>query len=334
MSEYYQDKIEILQDIFNTKNITLQSDLLIIEDKNFPIIDDVIILIDEDQYSNYVCRSLQKNINSTINIDTSFSRDIQNSFGQEWNYFDRILYEHELEFEQYFDLVDITSLKEKRVCDLGCGNGRWSYLLKGCCRELILVDFSDAIFAARKNLKDSDNCLFFMGDLKALPFKDDFVDFLLCLGVLHHLPTPCLEELRELKGYAPQLLIYLYYALDNRPFYFRILLKLVTNIRTQLCKIHKFEVRLLLSRLGVYVLYLPFILLGYLLKPLNLSSHVPLYDFYKGKSIKRIEQDVYDRFFTSIEQRVTVKDILQLKTTFNDIVISENLPYWHFLCIR
>jgi len=333
MSEYYQDKIEILQDIFNT-NITLKPDLLIIEDKEYPILDDVIILIDESKYSDYVCRSLKININTFVKNDILFSKDIQESVGHEWSSFEQMLHEHELEFEQYFDLVDLTSLKEKRVCDLGCGNGRWSYQLKDCCRELILVDFSDAIFTARKNLKESDNCLFFMGDLKDLPFKDDFVDFLLCLGVLHHLPTPCLDELKGLKRFAPQLLIYLYYALENRPFYFRFLLSLVTIIRKHLCKIHSARLKLFLSRFGVLVLYLPFILLGYLLKPLNLNKHVPLYEFYQGKSIKRIEQDVYDRFFTSVEQRVTVEDILELKSTFNDIVISDKLPYWHFMCNR
>jgi len=334
MSGYYQDKIEILQDIFNTNNITLEPDLLIIEDKQYPILDDVIILIDESKYSDFVCRSLKNNINISLENDTSFSKDIQESFGHEWGSFNQILHEHKLEFEQYFDLVDLTSLKEKRVCDLGCGNGRWSFLLKDSCRELILVDFSDAIFTARKNLQESDNCLYFMGDLKALPFKDDFVDFLLCLGVLHHLPTPCLEELKGLKRYAPQLLIYLYYALDNRPFYFRLLLNVVTTIRRQLCKVHSARLRLFLSTFGALVLYLPFILLGHLLKPLKLSSHVPLYDFYQGKSFKRIEQDVYDRFFTSIEQRVTKKEILELKTIFNEIIISDNLPYWHFLCNR
>lgn len=334
MSEYYQDKIEILRDIFNTNNITLKPDLLIIEDKNYPILDDVIILMDESKYTDYVRSSLNINTNTFIKDDTSFSKDIQESFGFEWNSFDQMLDEYKLEFKQYFDLVDLTSLKDKRVCDLGCGNGRWSYLLKDSCRELILVDFSDAIFTARKNLQESDNCLFFKGDLKALPFKDDFVDFLLCLGVLHHLPTPCLDELKGLKRYAPQLLIYLYYNLENRPFYFRLLLSLVTIIRRQLSKIHSARLKLFLSTFGALVLYLPFILLGYLLKLLNLVRHVPLYEFYQGKSIKRIEQDVYDRFFTSIEQRVTVKDILELKSTFNDIVISENLPYWHFLCNR
>ena len=37
----------------------------------------------------------------------------------------------------------------------------------------------------------------------------------------------------------------------------------------------------------------------------EMPSAVPLWDSYRQKSRKRIEQDVYDRFFTSIEQRVT-----------------------------
>ena len=75
------------------------------------------------------------------------------------------------------------------------------------------------------------NTLFFMGDIKALPFADDFCDFLFCLGVLHHLPAPCLDEVRALRRYAPRLLIFLYYALDNRPFHYRFLLGGVTAAR-------------------------------------------------------------------------------------------------------
>src|SRR5690606_4214648 len=130
--------------------------------------------------------------------------------------------EHREEFERYFDLVDWKSMANARVCDLGCGMGRWSAFAKDRCREIVLVDFSDAIFVARKNLGQAKNALFFMCDLKRLPFRDDFADFLFCLGVLHHLPTPCLEEVRALKRAAPKLLIFLYYALDNRPGYFRL----------------------------------------------------------------------------------------------------------------
>jgi ubiquinone/menaquinone biosynthesis C-methylase UbiE len=109
--------------------------------------------------------------------------------------------------------------------------GRWSFFAKDHCREIMLVDFSDAIFMARKNLADADNALFFMCDLKRLPFRDGFADFLFCLGVLHHLPTPCLDEVRALRRAAPKLLIFLYYALANRPWYFGVLVKIVTAVR-------------------------------------------------------------------------------------------------------
>jgi SAM-dependent methyltransferase len=224
------------------------------------------------------------------------------------------------------------SLKNKRVADLGCGNGRWSYFIKDKCRELVLVDFSDAIFVARKNLSDAKNCLFFMCDIKALPFKERFCDFIFTLGVLHHLPTNCLDEVRALKRYAPQILVFLYYALDNRPFYFRFILKAVTLFRAFLSKIKNELFRKLISVLGTIFVYEPLILLGGAFEIFGLGKYIPLYDFYKKKTFVRIEQDVYDRFFTRIEQRVTRREILQLRDTFSDVKVSDNLPYWHFLC--
>ena len=76
-----------------------------------------------------------------------------------------------------------------------------------------------------------------MGDLTQLPFKEDFADFLFCLGVLHHLPLDCLETIRNIKTYAPIFLIYLYYSLDNRPFYFSFLLRMITLLRLTVSKI-------------------------------------------------------------------------------------------------
>jgi hypothetical protein len=78
-------------------------------------------------------------------------------------------------------------------------------------------------------------------------------------------------------------------------------------------------------------LYLPLIAVGYLLRPFGLSRFVPLFDFYGGKSLRRIRQDAYDRFFTPIEQRVSRKDIATLGDTFSRIEISPNIPMWHFI---
>jgi len=58
---------------------------------------------------------------------------------------------------------------------------------------------------------------------------------------------------------------------------------------------------------------------------------VPLYETYRAKSLRRLSQDVYDRFFTRIEQRVTKADIEKLTDTFAKVIVSPDPPYWHFL---
>lgn len=330
---YYNNKLNTLKDIFGVSELSLKKEQLKVEGHTYPIVNDVIILLDPSQYPI----SLRKNLGSTKNELTEqspdFSEDIQFTFGEEWQKYSQILPDHEQEFFQYFDLVDIGKLKNSRVCDLGCGNGRWSYLLSNKCRELILVDFSEAIFAARRNLENTDNTLFFMGDLKVLPFRRNFADFLFCIGVLHHLPTPALDEVRIQKKYAPMLLIYLYYALDNRPFYFRIFLEFVNIIRHKVSKYRNKTFRAAFSWLVTITFYVPFILLGTALLALGISSRVPLYESYHGKSLTRIRQDAYDRLFTTIEQRHTRKEIMELEDTFRKVIVSDQLPYWHFICL-
>ena len=330
---YYKNKIETLKDIFATEDIVLDKEGLTVDGRRYPILEDVIILSGQEKQSDLVKKRLgQKTSAHVTGNDKDFAKDIQYTFGQEWNAHNKILPEHRDEFLSYFDIVDLCGLKSARICDLGCGSGRWSYFLKDRVKEIILVDFSDAIFAARENLKGSDNCLFFIADLKELPFKDDFAQFLFCLGVLHHLPTSCLDEVRELKRFSERLLIYLYYALDDRPVYFRIALKGVDILRAGLSKIRSAGFRKVFSLAGTFFIYIPLILLGRLFSIFGLGRSIPLYEGYRGKSIKRIEQDVYDRFFTRIEQRVSKKDIEGLRDTFSDVAISEKMPYWHFLC--
>ena len=329
---YYTDKLESLRDIFGSKEISLKSNRLVVDDRVYPILDDVIILLDPSQYPSTLKNRIKLTGGKSPSELPDFSEDIQFTFGEEWRKFPDILPEYEQEFLQYFNLVTLADLKNKRVCDLGCGIGRWSYFLTDKCRELVLVDFSEAIFLAQRNLKGADNAIFIMGDLKRLPFRNGFSDFVCCLGVLHHLPTDALDEVRSLRKYAKSILVYLYYALDKRPFYFRGLLSLVTMLRAVVSKIRNPLFRSSFTWSVAVLLYIPLVGLGRALKPVGLAQYVPLYEGYSGKSFQRIRQDVYDRFFTRIEQRFSKKQILGLEDTFSKIVVSDQLPYWHFIC--
>jgi hypothetical protein len=213
--------------------------------------------------------------------------------------------------------------------------GRWSWFLAPYCREMVLVDFSEAIFVARQNLSGRGRSIFIMADIRRLPFGPDFADLIYSLGVLHHLPTPALDEVVRLRPYSARLLIYLYYALDNRPWYFRALLTGVNAVRLTLSRVRNTEMRGALTWLLALTVYLPLIGLGHLLRPLGLDRHVPLHEGYRGRSLSAIRQDVYDRFFTGIEQRFSRAEIrAALEPHFTRVVVGEQMPYWHFLCER
>jgi SAM-dependent methyltransferase len=310
---YYAKHLATLQDLFGTRDVELSEGSLRVGERRFSIRDDVIIL---------------------AGAQDPRAEGVRFTFGEQWQRFDRILPEHEREFRLYFDLFEGSELDGIRVCDVGCGIGRWSFFLAPRCREVVLVDFSEAIYVARRNLRGSDNCLFFQADLRSLPFRDDFADLLFSLGVLHHLPTGALEAVRGLARFAPRLLVYLYYALDNRPWHFRVIFAGADRVRRILSRVRSPRAREITSWMLTVGVYLPFVTLGRVVAPVGLGRFVPLYEYYREMSAGRIRQDAYDRFFTPIEQRFTRGEIRGLEDTFSRVRISERPPYWHFRCDR
>lgn len=329
---YYDDKIERIADLMGAARVNLTGDGIEADGKFYPIIDDVIVLLDPAQYPE----SLRKRLGTDSLSDTMevFAPDIQDHYSKFWKEWPGLHARYEEEFRGYFDLIDLDSLKGARVCDLGCGMGRWSYMLAQRARvsELVLVDFSDAIFTARKLFADDSKVIFFMADLLRLPFGKGAFDFAMSLGVLHHLPVDCLKVVRSLKGLAPRLLVYLYYALDNKPFYYRTLLDMYTPIRKLTCGIKSESFRVAFSWVAVFLCYLPFIWLGYALRPIGLSRYVPLFDEHHWAGLGGMRHSAYDRFFTGIEQRVSRQQIATLGDTFDKVTIATGQAYWHFLC--
>lgn len=327
-----EKKINLLKRIFGTQEIFFQDDSLVVDGVSFPIVDGILILLPKEKYTPYIKKRLNIEEYGPHVNPNNFASDIQYTFGQEWKKFGKIIHgQHQDEFTKYFDLVNLNDLKDKDICDLGCGSGRWAFFLKNKCKSLTLVDFSDAIFEAKKNVGEADHILYIMADITCLPFKDNSFDFLYSIGVLHHLPVDCLVEIRKLKGLSPSKLIYLYYSLDNRPFYFKWALFPIGWLRKIFSSIKNNNVRSFLTSFLSIFIYLPCIYLGIFFEFFKMGKYIPLYEFYNGKSFQRIKQDVYDRFFTRIEQRVSRKHILGLQDTFSEVIISEQAPYWHFV---
>src|SRR6187549_2116135 len=85
-------------------------------------------------------------------------------FGDEWSRFDQSeLSAAELStmFESYFSIFPWEKLPENPVgFDLGCGSGRWAKLVAPRVGKLHLIDPSDALEVAKRNLSGAENCLF------------------------------------------------------------------------------------------------------------------------------------------------------------------------------
>ena len=148
--------------------------------------------------------------------------------------------------EQRFSTVISESSRGHRLpansvgMDVGCGSGRWAVLAAPRVGHLHLVDPSEeAISVAKANLAGIPNVSFHVTSVADLPAEDQSLDFAYAIGVLHHVPDTqraiaCIA--RKLKPGAP-FLIYLYYAFDNRPAWYRWLWRLSNALRLVLSRV-------------------------------------------------------------------------------------------------
>ena len=168
----------------------------------------------------------------------NLDRGVVAGFGAEWSRFDqsgRDEADLRATFESYFRLFPWEGLPEAASgFDLGCGSGRWARFVAGRVGSLLCVDASrEALAVARRNLGGCANVRFLQGSAGSLPLAARSFDFGYALGVLHHLPSPALglaDAVRLLRPGAP-LLVYLYYALDDRPAWYRAVWRVSNAVR-------------------------------------------------------------------------------------------------------
>ncbi len=268
----------------------------------------------------------------TANLDA----DTVAGFGDEWTRFDQSALpeaERKAVFALYFHIFPWDVLPAAAAgFDLGCGSGRWAREVAPRVGTLHCVDASPAAVAvARKNLAGYDNCIFHVASVDRIPLPDGSMDFGYSLGVLHHVPdtgAALRACVAKLKPGAP-FLLYLYYAFDNRPAWFRALWRASDLARRGISRL-PYPLRAAISLALATGVYYPLARgaalaerRGWAVDGLPLAA-------YRHRSFYTMCTDALDRFGTRLEQRFTAVQIQALmeQAGLERVRFSPTVPYW------
>jgi SAM-dependent methyltransferase len=271
-------------------------------------------------------------IEAAMNID----RQTVEGFGEEWTTYDQSgtdAHELELLFDSYFRPFPWHELPNDAIgFDAGCGSGRWAKFVAPRVGRLLCIDASGAALAvARRNLSEHSNCMFVQAGLNDMPIPDASMDFGYSLGVLHHLPdtaaglTACVAKL---KPGAP-FLVYVYYALENRPIWFRAAWWGTDWVRRGVCRLPH-AAKLAVTRLIAAAVYWPLARSARLAESAGINvSAIPLAS-YRRRSFYTMQTDALDRFGTRLEQRFTAAELRSMmeRAGLVDIAFGEEDIYW------
>lgn len=263
--------------------------------------------------------------------------EVLQGFGEEWSRFDqRPLDDAELRglFERYFGIFPWSSLPPGASgFDAGCGSGRWARLVAPRVGTLHCVDGSaQALNVARVSLAALPNCRFHLSTIDAMPLPPASQDFGYSLGVLHHIPdteSALRACVARLKPGAP-FLLYLYYAFDNRPLWFRLVWR-ASDIVRQLLSRTPFALRARLTDVAAALVYWPLARAARLAARLGANVDTFPLSAYREQSFYVMRTDALDRFGTRLEKRYTRDAMRRMMEAagLTGIVFSKaGPPYW------
>ena len=112
------------------------------------------------------------------------------SYSYQWRKFKQMFPEWEQVFLDSIKPVAPEFFRGKVGIDGGCGFGRSIFYAATYGAEMIGLDLSEAIEAARENTRHLDGVHLVQGDIFHPPVKRASLDFAYSIGVLHHLPDP------------------------------------------------------------------------------------------------------------------------------------------------
>lgn len=273
---------------------------------------------------------------------TNIDEETVRGFGDEWRRFDQsalsVQEKREL-FDAYFRIFPFSEKSSTwEGFDAGCGSGRWASLVAARVGKLHLIDASDdALSVARRNLSGFTNCEFHHAAIDDSPLPDASMDFGYSLGVLHHIPdTPGAMAacVTKLKPGAP-FLVYVYYALDHRPIWFKSLWRVSDGLRRLISRTPH-RLRYQLCNIIAATVYWPIARLARLASAAGRDVRNWPLAYYADRSFYSMRTDALDRFGTRLEQRFSRAELerMMLEAGLENLRFSPDPPYWCALGYR
>jgi SAM-dependent methyltransferase len=118
------------------------------------------------------------------------------SFGYQWNRFRELQIDAEngkhLSRDRFLTETgwSLESLAGKWVLDIGCGAGRFLEIASRSSAQVVGLDLSNAVDAARNTCAGRRNVHIVQASVYAPPFRAEAFDACYCIGVLQHTPDP------------------------------------------------------------------------------------------------------------------------------------------------
>jgi len=123
--------------------------------------------------------------------------------------------------------------------------------------------------------------------------------------------------------------LYVYYAFDNRPLWFKFIWRISDYFRRLISAMpHRFK--LLLTNTIAILVYLPLSRLALMAEKVGINAHnFPLH-YYRNRRLYTLRTDSRDRFGTSLELRFTKEQLKFMMTEagLEDIRFSDLAPFW------
>ena len=274
--------------------------------------------------------------------DENLDQGVIDGFGHEWAAFDYAETETaealDAQFAAYCAPLDLGDFNPTTSVagDFGAGSGRWSSRLAPYFSLVYALEPSNgASQVLRKKFTGDPKIVALQETVGANSIPAASLDLAMSLGVLHHIPDTALAIKDVSRSIKPGgvFLCYLYYNLENKPTYYKVIFKGVNVMRRVISALPQ-PIRRLSATIIATLVYWPLARLSKVLSTLGRNtSNLPLHH-YADMPFVMLANDALDRFGTSLEQRFSRDEITEMLRAadfdLSTLKFSEAEPFWTF----